>query len=91
MISRATMSVGNLATLLFVSLFMFIPVLEDLDEAANEEMLHRSRSANMVERDQYLVSSLAWLVFQLRLFIVPASIVFATGSLFLRNPLTSIT
>ena len=82
--------------LLFVTMFVIIPVLADLDEAAQEEMLfvHRSRAggtfADMVERDKFVVASLAWLVVQLRLFVVPASVVFATGSLFLRHPLTSI-
>lgn len=81
--------------LLFVAALVVIPILEDHDEAASEEMLfaHRTRAAATTEqtvgRDHYLISNLAWLVFQLRLFVVPMTVMFATGGLLLSNPLTS--
>ena len=82
--------------LLFVAALVVIPILTDHDQAAEEETLfaHRTRAAaaaagQMVGRDQYVISSLAWLVFQGRLFLVPIAVMFATGGLLLSNPLTS--
>ena len=81
--------------LLFVAALVVIPILTDHDQAAEEETLfaHRTRAAaaagQMVGREQYVISSLAWLVFQGRLFLVPIAVMFATGGLLLSNPLTS--
>ena len=83
--------------LLFVAALVVIPILTDHDQAAEEETLfaHRTRAAaaaaagQMVGRDQYVISSLAWLVFQGRLFLVPMAVMAATGGLLLSNPLTS--